>query len=278
MCRRLFRGHQLLPERAVLRLCHRAVDVGGLALAIARGAVGLRHVDGVEAHDGRGRIVEIEAVAARAPRDVLGERPLGQRAARDNRHGIVFQRNLRELFMHDGHVRMACDILRDVVAEAVPVDGERAARRHARRIGSLHDDGAHAAHLLLEHADGVLEPRAAQRIAANEFGETGRLVRGRHLLRAHLVEHHACVALRSLPGGLGAREPRADDDDVLHFFFPSAFFALPAFSAFAAFSAASFALFFARRSRNFSSSSLMGLPSRVLQSSLLQYVSVRPFL
>ena len=278
MRRCLFRGREFLPECTVLCLCHRAVDIGRLAFAITRGTVGLRHVDGLEAHDGRGRIIEIEAVAARAPRDVLGERALRQRAACDNRHSIVAQRNLREFFMHDGHIWVVRDMLRDVVAEAMAVDGERAARWHARRVGGLHDDGAHAAHFLFEHADGILEACAAQRVAADELGKAGRLVRGRHLLRAHLIERHARAALCGLPSSLGAREPRADDDDVLHFFFPSAFFAFSAFSAFAAFSAASFALFFASRSRSFASSSLIGLPSRVLQSSLLQYVSVRPFL
>ena len=266
--RRLFRRHERRVERAVLRLRHRAVDVGGLALPVAGGAVGLRHVDGLETHDGRGGIVEIEGVAVRAPRDVVCERSLRERAARDDGHRVLREWDFLYLRAHDMDLWMRFDPLRDVVAEAVTIHGECAARGHARGVRRRHDERAETAHLLLEHADGVLQSRAAQGVAADELGEAARLVRGCLLLRAHLIERDLRAAQRSLPRCLGASEPRADDRDVFHDFF--SFFSSFSAAALAAAFSSSFACLAARRARIFSSSSLMGLPTRDLQSSLLQ--------
>ena len=175
---RCFRRRQRLPESAVLFFCHRAVDVGRLALAVARSAIGLRHVDGFERHDGSRRIVKVKGRIAHHLAQAGGERTVRQRAGRHDGHGILFSRNRLDAHPHDLDARVRRELLSDKAREALAVDGERTARRHASRVRRCHDERAETAHLLLEDADGVLKTRAAQRIAADELGEVRRLVRG----------------------------------------------------------------------------------------------------
>ena len=164
--------------------------------------------------------------------------------------------------MHDCDLRVVRDLLGHVVAETVAVDSERTAGGYTRRISCLHDDGAKAAHLFLEHADCILEARAAQRIAADELGKAGRLVRRRRLLGTHLVERDFRALRGRLPGGLAASQAGADYDDFLHGF--------SFFSASAAIFSSSRLRLASARSRIFSSSLLIGWLMRVSQASLLQ--------
>ena len=260
---RRFRRRQRLPESAVLLFCHRAVDVGRLALAVARSAIGLRHVDGFERHDGSRRIVKVKGRIAHHLAQAGGERTVRQRAGCHDGHGVLFSRNRLDAHPHDLDARMRRQLLRDVAREALAIDGKRTARRHASRIRRRHDERAQAAHLLLENADGVLKSRTAQRIAADKLGEVRRLVRRGRCDGAHLVEQDLDAALGSLPGGLAAGESRARDDDLLHF-------DASASAAFSAAAATSFAFFASRRARLFSISLLIGWSTRVLHASLLQ--------
>ena len=260
---RRLRRRQRLPKGSVLRLRHRAVDVGGVALAVARGAVCLRHVDGFERHDGRRRIIEVEGSVAHHLAQAGGKRPVRQRPRRHDGHGLRLAGNFLDALAHDLDARVRRQLLRDVARESLAVDGKRTARRHAHSIRRRHDERAETAHLLLEDADGVLKTRAAQRIAADKLGEVRRLVRRGRCDGAHLVEQDLDAALCSLPGGLAAGEPRAHDDDLLHF-------DASASAAFFAAAAASFAFFASRRARLFSISLLIGWSTRVLHASLLQ--------
>ena len=104
---------------------------------------------------------------------------------------------------------IACENRSRSTASAAPA-GTRcasAARMHER---------AEPPHLLLQQADGVIELVAAKRVGADQLGETIGLVHGGRTHRPHLVQHDAHAERGRLPGGLGAREPAADDVDCLH--------------------------------------------------------------
>jgi hypothetical protein len=51
------------------------------------------------------------------------------------------------------------------------IDGKRPTRRHRRRPRGTHNQGVESRKLFLEQANGVLESRAAQGIAADKFGK-----------------------------------------------------------------------------------------------------------
>ena len=95
--------------------------------------------------------------------------------------------------------------------EAFAVHCERVARGNARAFGAFHYEAAHARELCLEDARGGRRLFAAERVAAYELAEHPRLVRGRHLVRAHLIEAHLHAAARELPRRLGAGEAAARD-------------------------------------------------------------------
>ena len=120
--------------------------------------------------------------------------------------------------MDNRDVRMLRDLRSHVVTEAMAVDGQCAAGGDARRVRRLHDDGAEAAHLFLEHADGILEARTAKRVAADELGKASRLMGRRRFCGAHLVERDLCALLGGLPGGFTASQASADYDAFLHGF------------------------------------------------------------
>ena len=118
-----------------------------------------------------------------------------------------------DFLAHDGDQRMRRDRVGDRLREALAIDGQRRARRHAVRVGRAHDQRAEPPHLLLQEADGVIELVAAERVGADELGEPIGLVDRGRPHRPHLVEHHAHAERRRLPGGFGAGEPAADDVD-----------------------------------------------------------------
>ena len=96
--------------------------------------------------------------------------------------------------------------------EAVPVDGERAARRHAMRVGGAHDERAATPHLLVQQADGVvLGVVRAEGIGADELGEAVGDMRRGAAVRPHLHEHHRDAGARELPRRLASGEAAADD-------------------------------------------------------------------
>ena len=99
--------------------------------------------------------------------------------------------------------------------EAVPVDRERAAGGQFVGVGGAHDQRAGAAHLLVDHADGiVLRIVGAEGIGADQLGQlVGQMGLGA-AHRAHLVQHDRHAGLRELPCRFAAREPAAHDMHV----------------------------------------------------------------
>ena len=203
---------QGLVKGVVLRLGHGAVEVVG-ALVVARRPEDDGHVDAVGVHDRRDRVVEVEVLGVRQALEVLGQRVGGQRARGHDRRAVG--RNLRHRLVQDANVRVALQGLRDRLREEVAVHGQGRARRHPHRVRRFDDEGAQAAHLFLEDAGGALDFGGAEGVGADQFGQVPGLVGGCLLLGAHLVEGDPGATIRSLPGGLGAGQAPADDDDIL---------------------------------------------------------------
>src|SRR3954447_5501948 len=95
--------------------------------------------------------------------------------------------------------------------KTVPIDGQRRAARHARRVRRLEDHRAEEAHLGLEEPMRVRRLRALERVRADELREPIGLVRGGRANRPHLVHDDVMAALRELPRGFAACETTSDD-------------------------------------------------------------------
>ena len=105
----------------------------------------------------------------------------------------------------------------DRAGEAVPVHGQRRARRQLVRIARGHDQRAQPAHLRVQEADRVVERIiGAERVGADQLGQPAGLVRLGRAHRAHLVHHDRDAGARRLPGGLAAGQTAADHMDGRH--------------------------------------------------------------
>ena len=106
---------------------------------------------------------------------------------------------------------MAADRVRHRFGEAVAIDRQRRAGRHAAPVGRAQHQRAEAPHFFFQQSDGVIELVATERVGADQFGETvGFVDRGRPD-RPHFVQHHRHAGRSSLPGGFGAGQTAADD-------------------------------------------------------------------
>ena len=101
------------------------------------------------------------------------------------------RRKPRDLFARDLDQRMRFERARHFAREAVPVDGERAACGQLVRVGGLHNQRAHTAHLLVQQANRVgLDIVRTEGVGADKLGESSGLVRLGQARGPHLVQHH----------------------------------------------------------------------------------------
>ena len=205
---RLLGGAQLLTERLILLLGHRAVDIIRRPLVVPGREIRAVHVDALEGHDRGGRVVEIQ----RGPLRVEGGQFLRQRVGREGpgRDDHAALRDVRHLRLRHGDEGMALDALRHGVGKSRAVHGQGSARRHAVRVGAAHDQAPHPAHLLLQKADRVGQVVPPEGVGAHQFGKAvGHVGRGA-FRRLHLDQFHGHAADRQLPGGLAAGQAGAD--------------------------------------------------------------------
>ena len=109
---------------------------------------------------------------------------------------------------------MRFDRLGNRAAEAVAVNGQRAAGRNRVLVALGHDQRARQAQLGVDHTDGIgLGVIRAEGVGADQLGELVGLVGvgGAHAFASHLVQDHALTGLRSLPRGFRAGQTAADD-------------------------------------------------------------------
>ena len=208
-------------ERLVLRLVHRTVevigavaslDIAGTDLVVARLLPGDRLIDALVMDDRRDGVEEGERVLAGQFGDRLGECGRGERTGRHDDAVPVLGRQARDFLALQRHQRVGEQGLLHRRREAVSVDGERAAGGQLVRVGRAHDQRAGAAHLFVDHADGIVGGVVgAEGVGADQFRETvGEMGLGA-AHRPHLVQHHRHARLGELPRRLAARETAADD-------------------------------------------------------------------
>ena len=199
-------------ERAV------EVVVGAIGgLAVARGPVGDRGVDGFGVDDGADAVVEVEAAGAGEAGDFLGEGAAGERSAGDDPDvGIdPGQAEGGDFVAAEVDQRFGGDGAGDLFGEEVAIHGEGVPAGDAGLLGGLEQERIEAAEFLLEEPGGGVDALALQRVAADEFGETIGLVRGGGARGTHFVEDAGDTAAGDLPGGFGAGQAATNDVDGL---------------------------------------------------------------
>ena len=93
------------------------------------------------------------------------------------------------------------------------IHGERSAGRHPRLVRGPHHERTETTHLLLQHADRVVQLVAAEGVAADELRQPIGLMHRRGAYRAHLVQRHRYPGFGRLPGGFGTSQTAANDVD-----------------------------------------------------------------
>ena len=207
MHRCLLSGGQGVPERVVLFLGERAVDVVRRALAVARGDVGGVHVDALRGHDGRGRVKKVQELAAHLAVDRVEQRIRGQRAGRYNHLPL---RDPGHLSIDHLDVQMGLDLFGHRARKRLAVDRKRSARLDAVCVRTGEDQAVQTTQFLFEQSGGIGQLVRAQRVRADQLSEVVRVVRRAVLYRLHLVQAHLNTALRELPRSLAARKASAN--------------------------------------------------------------------
>jgi hypothetical protein len=101
--------------------------------------------------------------------------------------------------------------LRDGPGEQLAIDRQGGAGRHARDLGGVHDERVEPAHLFLQQADGVIQLVAAERVAADELGESIGFMNFCRPDRPHLVNDDGDSAGGCLPRRFASGQAAADD-------------------------------------------------------------------
>ena len=123
-----------------------------------------------------------------------------------------------DFFAADFDTWMSGDEVGDAAAEFSAVDGEGVAGGDGGFVGGGEEEGACAAHFLLEEPGGGVFGFALEGVGADEFGEVGGLVGLGGAEGAHFGEDDFAAEAGGLQGGFGAGEAAADDVDSFHCF------------------------------------------------------------
>ncbi len=144
--------------------------------------------------------------------DGARERRRGEGPGRHDNAVPVARRQAADLPAGDLDEGVRFEGPRHLGGETLAVDRESASRRQLVRVGSLHDQRAGTAHLLVQQADGIGLPFVrAEGVRADQLGKRRRLVRLGLALGAHLVERDRHAAARELPGRLAPGKAASDD-------------------------------------------------------------------
>ena len=138
--------------------------------------------------------------------------PDGERSAGHYPDGVFVEDG--DLVAAQFDARLGCNGAGHFGGEGVAVHGEGVASGDARVRRGSQEQRIEAAQFIFEQPWGGGFGLALERVAADEFRQAIRLVRGRWLQRAHFVEHAIQAPARHLPGRFAARKATAYDVDV----------------------------------------------------------------
>ena len=138
---------QCFIEAAELLLRHRAVDIIGVALVIARLPVGFGEIDRLRRYDRGRRIKEIAVLLIEQIPDRIHQCIAGQWAGGDDAGS--FRNRIRFLFDHRDLLTRP-DLLIDEGGKAVAVHRQGTAGGNPVGIGGFHDQRADRPHLLFQ--------------------------------------------------------------------------------------------------------------------------------
>ena len=210
--RRALGGDERRVKRLVLLFIKGAVEVVGLAAAVAGGGKDLVHVQAVGGDDGRHRVVKAQPVAADQGGHGLAQRAVGQRAGgHQHRPALV---DGGDLLPVDGDVWLGLHQRGDGGRELVPVHGQRAAGGHAGTLGGVQQAGAQGAHFQLEQAGGRVGALGFQRVGTDQLGKAGAFVGGGKPGGLLLVQVDGDAAACQPERGFAAGQPGADDGNL----------------------------------------------------------------
>ena len=161
-------------------------------------------------HDGGDGIEEGEGVLAGQAADRLGQGRGGEGAGRHDRGTPFGRRQARDLAALEADQRLGREAPGDLLGKAVAIDGQRPAGRQLMGVGRRQDQGAAAAHLLMQQADGIVHGIVgAEGVRADELRQTIGLMGLGAAPGPHLMQHHGDPGPGQLPGRLAAGEPAA---------------------------------------------------------------------
>ena len=175
-------------ESFVLRLVEGAVQIVGLAPVVAGRGKDFFVVEALRRHDGCHGIVEMQALVAGQPADLVGQCAVGQgagghkngRAFVDVLHPLPVDGDIFTGFHHAGHFG----------AEGVAVHGQRTAGSHTGHLGGVQQLAAHAAHLFFQQAGRRVQPFGFQAVGTDQLRKAFALMCGRKVDRLLLVQVH----------------------------------------------------------------------------------------
>ena len=208
-------GKQGVDKGLVLRLVHRAVEVGGslflgLALVIARLHPGARHVDAVVIEDRRDGVEKGQRLGASLTGNCLAKPFRGERAGGDDPVAFGGQGIDCAVFKRD--IGMRQKRRRHRLREGIAIHRERATGGNAMLFGGLHDKAVGGTHFPMQQPDGVLFVIIrAKRVGTDHFGQiAGTMGKGFHLW-AHFMNDDRHAHMGGLPCGLGAGHAATDN-------------------------------------------------------------------
>ncbi len=202
----------------VLLLIEGAVEVVGLAPAIAGRGKDALHVQAFRRDDGGHGIVKAQPVAAGQGRDGLPQFAVGQRAGGDE-DGPVLGQGGDFLPVHRD-AGMVFHHLGDGLRELVPVHRQGAARRHPGGLGSVQQMGAHGPHLQFEQAGSRVGTLRLEGVGADQLGKAGAFMGRGKTGGLLLVQIHGHAAVRQPESGLAAGQAGAQNIDLHRGSFP----------------------------------------------------------
>ena len=169
-------------------------------------------------HDRRDGVEEGERAFAGQLAERLRQGRGRERAGGDDHTVPLRGRQAGDLAALEADQRMGENRRLDRLGEAVAIDGKGAAGRHLMRVGAAHDRCEPSARISRCSTPTALARSivGAERIRADELGETPGTVRVRRCDRPHLVQHDRRAGLRRLPRGFRARQSPADDVNGTH--------------------------------------------------------------